>query len=78
MVYRDKGLFATDVPMIIRPAPYHGIEQPNHIARCRLCMTFDDLSDVAETLILDSRVVAFEDGVYLDNVTLTEWSVGPS
>lgn len=48
MVYRDKGLCATDVPMIMRPAPYHGIEQPNHIARCRLCMTFDDLSDIAE------------------------------
>ncbi len=48
MVYRDKGLFAPDVPMIIRPTPSHGIEQPNHIARCRLCMPFDDLSDGAE------------------------------
>jgi hypothetical protein len=48
VVYRDKGLFATHVPVIIRPTPYQGIEQPNHIARGRLRMTFDDLADGAK------------------------------
>lgn len=47
MVSRDNGLVAPDVPVSMRPAPSHGIAQPNPVARCGLRLTCDDLSDGA-------------------------------
>ena len=43
-----EGLFAHHVPVIVGPAPNHGVELGDQIRRCGLLIGLHDLPDLAE------------------------------